>query len=210
MTNATRHFVRDLDTDNENERGLPCAVYHPDAGGRCHEPASVRMYDVLNFCKSHGEEARIGALMEAYHDAAYFFDRFRNPHAPDFGTIIQHELDAAVDRMMGEGPSDSDHQRALSRACPNPPEYVREIIRQWERDEAANQGPTPLDLLLDSLNTLNKLMRLAHEDTEDWLTEILEYQRQELAARAAYALEAHERRAFVEEERRRREDRPAE
>ena len=64
---------------------------------------------------------------------------------------------------------------------------MREIIRQWERDERANGGPTPLDLLLDSYYTILKLMRLAHEDGEDWLVEILEDQRQETAARAAFA-----------------------
>jgi len=46
-----------------------------------------------------------------------------------------------------------------------------------------------VDLLLDSLLTVRKLMRLAHEDGEDWLVEILEHERQELAARAAFACE---------------------
>ena len=91
---------------------------------------------------------------------------------------------------------------------------MRDIIRQWGRDERANGGPTPLDLLLDSLYTILKLMRLAHEDREDWLVEILEHQRQETAARAAYAIEDNERWAFVKEERarrrRERESRPAE
>ena len=211
LTNATRHFVRDLDMDNEYERGRPCAVRHRDAGGWCHEPASVKMYDMLNFCEGHGEEARIGALMEAYRDAAYFFDRFRNPHTPDLNAIVEAELEAAVDRMRGESPSDDDHYRALRRAYPDTPEYVREIVVQWGRDEEANGGPSPLDLLLDSLYTILKLMRLAHEDREDWLVEILEHQRQEMAARAAYALEVNDRRTFVEEERRRRErdERPA-
>ncbi len=67
------------------------------------------------------------------------------------------------------------------------------MIRLWERDERANRGPTPVDLLLDSYYTLCKLMRIAFEDGEDWLVEILEYQRQETAARAACALEEHER-----------------
>ncbi len=184
-----RRMVRELDPTNENERGLPCVVRHPDAGGRCDRTATIRMYDVLNYCPEHGEEARIGALMELYQDAGYFFDRFRNPHTPDFNDLVERELGAAVVRMNAEGPSDEDYYRALSRAYPNPPEKVREIILLWERDERVNQGPMPVDLLLDSLNTLNKLMRLSFEDGEDWLTEILEYQRQETAARAACASE---------------------
>ncbi len=189
MTNVTRHFVRDLDPTNELERGLPCVVRHPDAGGRCERTATIRMYNVLNFCPEHGAEARVGALMELHQDAGYFFDRFRNPHVPDLNGLVERELAAAIVRMNDEGPSDADYYRALSRAYPNPPEGVREMILRWELDEWANRGPAPVDLLLDSLGTLNKLMRIAHEDGEDWLTEILEYQRQECAARAACASE---------------------
>ncbi len=193
MTDVTRYFVRDLDQNNELERGLPCVVRHPDAGGRCQRTATVKMYGILNFCPEHGSEARIGAEMELYQDAGYFFDRFRNPHVPDLNDLVERELAAAIVRMNDEGPSDEDHYRALSLAYPNPPEKVREIILLWERDCRANRGPMPVDLLLDSLQTLHKLMRLAHEDGEDWLTEILEYQRQETAARAACALEESDR-----------------
>ncbi len=185
-----RRMVRELDPTNENERGLPCVVRHPDAGGRCLKTATIRTHDVLNFCPEHGEEARIGALMEAYQDAANFFHRFRNPHVPDLNPVVEGELAAVLGRMNVEGPSDADHERALLRAYPNPPEKVREIIRRWERDERNSGGVPPLDLLLDSLQTLHKLMRLAHEDGEDRFTEILKYQRQECAARAACALEA--------------------
>jgi hypothetical protein len=163
-------------------------VRHEDAGGRCQKAATIKMYEMLNFCPEHGEEAKVGALMELYQDAGYFFDRFRNPHTPDLNNLIERELAAAIVRMNDEGPSDDDHQRALSRAYPNPPEGVRGMIAQWERDCRANRGPTPLDLLLDSLFTIYKLMRLSFEDGEDWLVEILEYQRQETAARAACAL----------------------
>ncbi len=192
MTNVTRHFVRDLDQTNENERGLPCFVHHEDAGGRCERTAAVRMYEMLNFCPEHGTEAKIGALMEAYQDAGHFFDRFRNPHVPDLNTIVERELEAVVNRMRSEGPSDEDHERALLRAYPDTPEKVREMIRLWERDEWANGGPPPLDLLLDSYYTLCKLMRIAFEDGEDWLVELLEDQRQETAARAAFASEIAE------------------
>jgi hypothetical protein len=188
MTNELRQMVRDLDQTNENERGLPCVVRHPDAGGRCEREATIRTHGVLNFCPEHGAEARIGALLELYQDAGYFFDRFRNPYVPDMNPLVERELGAAIRRMNGEGPGDEEYYRALSRAYPNPPEKVREIIRQWERDEWNSAGVSPLDLLLDSLGTLRKMMRLAHEDGEDWLTEILEYQRQECAARAACAL----------------------
>ncbi len=190
MTNdAARHFVRDLDQTNELERGLHCCVRHPDAGGRCQRTATIKMYEMLNFCPEHGEEARVGALMEAYQDAHHFFDRFRNPRTPALNALVERELEAVVNRMRSEGPSDEDHERALLRAYPNPPEGVREMIRLWECDERANGGPMPLDLLLDSYYTICKLMRIAFEDGEDWLVEILEDQRQETAFRAAFASE---------------------
>ncbi len=31
MTNEPRQMVRDLDQNNEHERGVPCFVQHPDA-----------------------------------------------------------------------------------------------------------------------------------------------------------------------------------
>lgn len=187
MTDVTRYFVRDLDQTNDLERGLPCVVRHSDAGGRCERMATVKLYGILNFCPEHGEEAKIGALKEAYADAGYFFDRHRNPHVPDTNSVIDEALESWSMHLNHAGPSDDDHQRALSRAYPNPPERVREIVLGWERDERANGGPTPHDQLLDSLGTILKLMRLAHEDGESWLVELLEYQRQEMAAQAAFA-----------------------
>jgi hypothetical protein len=189
MTNLTRNFVRDLDPTDKLEGGLPCVVRHPDAGGRCQRTATVKMYNILNFCPEHGNEARVGALMEAYQDAGHFFDRFRNPHVPDLNPIVEGELAAVLSRMHEEGPSDADHERALLLAYPNPPEGVRGMIALWAEDERANRGPTPLDLLLDSYYTICKLMRIAYEDGEDWLVELLEEQRQETAARAACASE---------------------
>ncbi len=191
MTNheTEPRFVRDLDQTNELERGLPCVVRHPDAGGRCQRTATVKMYGILNFCPEHGEQARIGALMELYQDAHHFFDRFRNPRTPALNALVELELEAVVNRMRREGPSDDDHERALLRAYPDTPEGVREMIALWAEDERANHGPTPLDLLLDSYYTICKLTRIAFEDGEDWLVEILEDQRQECAARAAFASE---------------------
>ena len=189
MTNVTRYFARDLDPTNELERGLPCVVRHEDAGGHCQRTATVKMYEILNFCPEHGEEAKVGALMEAYQDAGYFFDRFRNPHVPDFNAVVEEALVSWAAQLNEKGPKDDDHYWALARAYPDAPEREREMILRWERDERANGGPTPADLLLDSYYTICKLMRRAHEDGEDWLVEILEDERQETAARAAFACE---------------------
>ena len=106
----------------------------------------------------------------------------------DSNDLVERELEAAVGRMNADGPSDENYYQALARAYPEPPEYVREQLLRWERDER-NGGDPPVDVLLDSLMTVRKLMRLADADGEDWLVEILEHERQELAARAAFACE---------------------
>ncbi len=147
----------------------------------------MRVYG-LNFCAQHGEEAKLGALLEAYHDAGYFFDRFRNPHTPDFNEVIERELSAAVDRMHEEGPSDCDYQDALRRAYPDVPEKVRTGVETWEEDTDEGHEMGPADCLLDTLMTMHKLLRLAYEDQEGWLVEILELERESVAAQAAFAL----------------------
>jgi hypothetical protein len=187
MTNEPRQMVRDLDPTNEHERGRPCFVHHPDAGGRCERTATVQVYGILHYCDVHGEEARIGALMEAHHEADCFFDRFRDkrPQNP----VLGREIRAVLDRVRDEGPSDSDYSRALARAYPNPPERVRKMLDLWVLDEKADHGLHPLDQLLDALGTVHKLMRISWADGEDWLTEQLDMHRQELAARAACASE---------------------
>jgi hypothetical protein len=193
MTNdVARYFVRDLDPTNELERGRPCFVHHEDAGGRCERTATMLVYG-LAFCREHGTEARIGAEMEAFDDAEHYFDRLRNPHVPSLNHLVDGELAAVVGRMRDEGPTDADHYRALRLAYPDAPERVRSIVRRWERDERADgHGVSPIDQLLDGLRTLHKLVRIAHDDAEHWLVEILELEREALAAQAAFALEGHE------------------
>jgi hypothetical protein len=186
MTNEPR-LVRALDPTKELERGLPCFVHHEDAGGWCDRSATMRVYGI-NFCEEHGREVRAGALMEVYHDAAYFFDRFRNPHTPDFNEIVERELLAAVDRMRGEGPSDQDYQDALRRAYPDVPEKVRAGVETWEEDTDDGHELPPEDCLLDTLMTMHKVLRLAFEDGESWLVEVLELERESVAAQAAYAM----------------------
>ncbi len=126
----------------EPERGLPCVVRHPDAGGQCERPAAACMYG-LYFCEIHDGE-------------------------------------------LEEGPVE-DRRRVLVRAYPDAPEGIRANVLQWERDEGPNRGPV-VESLLGSLRTLGKLMRVAHEDGETWLVEVLELERESLAAQAAYAL----------------------
>ena len=59
-----------------------------------------------------------------------------------------------------------------------------------------------VDILLQSLHTLHKLMRIAHEEGQTWLVEVLERHRESEAACVAVALEhANQRRDEREVER---------
>lgn len=127
----------------EPERGRPCFVRHPDAGGACGRPAAVGAFG-LSFCEVHGEE------------------------------------------LAAENSLTEDLGRALVRAYPDVPEGVRASIRHWERDEGPHRDAVA-ETLLGSLGTLQKLMRLAHEDGQAWVVENLELERESVAAQAAYA-----------------------
>ena len=176
MTNITRRFVRDLDQDNEHERGLPCFVHHEDAGGRCERAATMRVYG-LHFCEVHGQDAKLGAISQAAHEACNFFERFRNPRVEGMGSMIDREIDAAVERLMEARPSGTEEAAAMMRAFPDAPEHVRSRVVAWERDEEQGDAPyrgTVYDSLQDSLYTVHKVMRTAFEDGEAWLVEMLE------------------------------------
>lgn len=170
-------------TTTTEERELPCFVRHQDAGGQCQETATMKVYG-LNFCERHGEEARLGALMEERQDAEWFFERFRASHVPRLSSEIERGLKVALD---GCYVGDRDYQRAIVHAH-DAPEDVRERVALWERDEEAGSAPV-VDCLLDSLHVLYKLLRIAHAEGETWLVEVLEYERQGVAAQAAWALE---------------------
>lgn len=176
------------------EKTRPCFVRHEDAGGRCGEPA-VSGADVygLHFCAAHGDEVRIGAALEEHQDAAYFFERFRSPAVPKLDSLIDRELSDVVGRLSDDMPGDEDHHRALVGAyLETVPDAVRARTLAWEQDEASENPyghTTVVDYLLDSLGTLHKLMRLAHADGETWIVEVLEIERESVAAQAAVALE---------------------
>lgn len=165
---------------------LPCFVHHEDAGGRCKRPAASEVYG-LNFCEAHGEEVRIGALLREHYEAWVFFERFGAEHVPTMRGLIGRELRAVAKRLHEESPTDEEHSRALGNAYPSEaaPEYLCEQVLILERDSEG--GPTPLDLFLNSLNTVHTLMRIAYEDRETSLVEVLELERESLAAQAALA-----------------------
>jgi len=118
----------------------PCFVHHPDAGGQCERTATMRVYG-LHFCEEHGEDAKLGAISQAVHEAFTFFSRFRNPEAEGVSPLIDTELGEAAARLRRNGPSGDEEAHALLSAYPDTPEHVRESVTTWERDEERGAEP---------------------------------------------------------------------
>ncbi len=179
-------------TTEAGEKALPCFVRHEDAGGPCWEPEAVRLYG-LAFCERHGEEARLGAALEAGLDAENYFQRLSNPHIPDLPPVTRRGLEAAISVARDHQPGGEDYYRAILAAyAPSAlPEEVRARVREWQLDEEPGYFAV-VDSLLDSLSLVHKLMRVAYEDRADFSTgliERLEQERESVAAQAAVALE---------------------
>ncbi len=166
-----------------------CSVAHPDAGGPCSEPFAVSVYG-LNFCEAHGLQAKLGAALEEAHEVQVFAERFR-----DRGT--NSPVEKALRTLAGREErtvSDEEHWDALLRAYGNAPADVRGRVAEMEADE--NPGRmSVLDDFLDTLYTLHKLQRIAYQEWQTYLVEILERERESVAAQAAVALEHANRRS---------------
>ena len=147
-------------------------------------PGAVEVHG-LSFCERHGEEARLGAASEAYDDASWFFERFRNPHVPKQSAGIERTLEFALDRLYKEGPSGEEYDQALVAAYPELPEDARRKVVAWQQDEVPGRMGV-FDTLYMEIHTLHKLLRIADAEGMTWLVEVLEQERHALAAQAAY------------------------
>ncbi len=173
-------------TTTTEEQGLTCFVRHLDAGGQCTEPGTREVHG-LPLCEVHGREAELGAGLESFEDANYFFERFRNPHVPQQGDAIERTLEFALDRLREEAPADLGHQQALMDAYPVISEDARKKVVRWIFDQSPDELPV-LDILLSDLHAMHKLLRIAFAEEMLWLVEVLEEERQGLAVQAAFVL----------------------
>ncbi len=176
-------------TTTTEERLLPCQVRHEDAGGQCRRPEAMRVHGI-GLCAEHGQEARLGAALEEQHEVQVFAERFRDRGT---GSPIEKALYALADREE-RTVSDEEYWEALLGAYGNAPDDVRARVAEIEADE--NPGRmSVLDDFLDTLYTLHKLQRIAYQEWQTYLVEILERERESVAAQAAVALEHANRRS---------------
>ena len=166
-----------------------CCVKHSHAGGRCERPAAVAVYG-LYFCEPHGAQVAEGALEEAQHDAEVFIDQFRGPEARALPALLSQAIETASAHIFArEG---MGFYETLFRAFPNPTPEVRAMVDQAELDDEPGYESFS-DALIGSLHCMHRLMRIACEEREVWLLEILEGERQSIAAQCAYAVRDYPR-----------------
>jgi hypothetical protein len=181
----------------EEQGPPPCVVRHPAAGGRCERSAVIEVYG-LEFCEVHGAEAKSGALEELYFDAANFLERLDNPHIPPPNPVARQALREAVEGLRAAecwayGEPGEEANAALLRAYPLIPERMDRDAADFDYHNPGG-GETPVDWNYRERMLIHKLMRLAHQDgCVDYLVELLEEQREYVAAQEAFALADQER-----------------
>lgn len=99
----------------------------------------------------------------------------------------EHGEEARHPGRLEKPHEEADYHQIIVRAYLDTPEKMRAQIVAWEQDEDPRTGRPPWYFLLESLESVHKLMLLAYKLGETWLVELLEYEREGVAAQAAYA-----------------------
>ena len=184
---AEETLVRELEPRLFHGR---CCVRHEDAGGRCDREATLEVYGLL-FCEVHGPEVRVGALGEVYFDAGWFVEYldtaggFAQPNP----ALVASVKAANVDFMRRSSKEDVEDD-VLRRAYRLLPERVDpETVEHYsDRDWPGKYHyEAPYDHYLHVRMLIHHLMRVAYQDGARRIVEILERERERVAAQAAYA-----------------------
>lgn len=167
-----------------------CWVGRSGSNIHCDRAATMEVYE-LAMCSDHGEEAASGALEEISYDLEQELQRPMNPHLRS----LSPHLERALRHGFGSLPAEAgDHERAdaalleafpLDReaACAETLAYVRDP----DPSGRAKREP-PHDYYMGDRLLVCRHMRLAFEEGATWLVELLEGEREQVAAQAAYAL----------------------
>ncbi len=151
---------------------------------RCNREAVMEVYGI-EMCEAHGEEAAVGALEEIHEDLDGELRTLTNRG----GRRTSPHLSAALERGYGavEAYDDLATDPALLAAFPLRREEACVTVLAHAEDPDARM-PAPYDNFRDDRLLLHRHMRLAFEEGADWLVEMLEQERVQVAAQAAYAL----------------------
>ncbi len=118
--------------------------------------------------------------------------------------LVSQAIEAASDSIYGRG--DGDPYEVLFRAFPEPTPEVRGLVEEAEASDEPGYEAFA-DTLIGSLHTMHRCMRIAYEEREVWLLELLEGERQSIA-QCAYAVRDSPRQIEAALEASRRSERP--
>lgn len=168
----------------------PCAIGELT---KCSRPATIEVYGLM-FCEVHGEEIASGATEEVDYDLESEFLRPINssarPLSPHIEAALRHgaSLFPRFDSKRDEQLLFRAYPLDLTRMCSE----ARGRLENYEEGE-----PLPSDEFRHDRLILHRHMRLAFEEEAYWLVEMLEGERESVAAQTAYCL-ALERQVFDE------------
>ena len=156
----------------------------------CERPAAMEVYG-LHMCELHGEEAASGALEEIAYDLENELQRPLNgyvrPLSPHLERALRHGFETLPD-----GANESERrEEALLEAFPfDRSRADADTLSYAENPDASTHSgrQSPYDSFLGDRLLVCRHMRLAFEEDADWLVEMLEREREVVAAQAAYAL----------------------
>ena len=161
-------------------------------GVACDRPAVMEVYGIP-MCEAHGEEAAAGALEEIAYDLEQEIQRPMNPEIRSLSPHLEHALGFGIRALTGYADT-PDYRRAdaaLLAAFPLDRSRVTSETLSYIEDPDGGPGAEyehPLDTFMSARMLLHRHMRLAFEAEADWLVEVLERKREDLATQVAYAV----------------------
>jgi hypothetical protein len=170
-----------------------CFVGWHRGGTACERPAVMEVYG-LRMCGIHGEEAAAGALEEIAFDIEQKLQRPLNPYVRGLSPHIEAALRHGFESLPSEAGDADDYGRtdaALLEAFPLDRDRTNRDSIEYARDRSARARglhESPFDAYMGARLLLCRHMRLAFEESAHWLVEMLEAEREAVAAQAAYAL----------------------
>ena len=157
----------------------------------CKNPAVMEVYGVP-MCEAHGEEAAAGALLEIAPDLEQELQRPMNGFVRSLSPHLEAALHHGFEVLSDEAKSAEDRSDALLLAA-FPLDRGRTDYESiaYAADPDANGRMTrepPSERFRNARLILHRHMRLAFEEGADWLVEMLEAERESVAAPVAYTL----------------------
>lgn len=173
----------------EQGHTLRCSVGRRGEEDRCDRAATMEIYG-LTMCPAHGEEAASGALEEIAFDLENELQRPINDHLRPLSPHLRHALMQGLKNLPGGIGLSYRAEEELLAAFPLRRERAcTETVAYTEEADGPRLGDLPpFEAFMMERLFVHRLMRLAFEEGATWMVEVLEAERENVAAQAAYAL----------------------